>query len=216
MLFEIGKLGVECTNVENHFHFSNFIYNFRTKDESFIFNLFQLVSIHCDWYYSICTFGKLFFLSPSENLFHDRNIYINYLLYQRLRSLCQMYIVFLWKTKNTKNDLHKNVSRFPEIFFTLNLWFCWSLRWFFMQRYILIFKTGEQILIGKSSLLFINRRLYTLYILWREKKSFIYISVHGHWHSVSTLTVLTQCQYGPYSNIIFHGHYHSKRHSNMA
>ena len=38
------------------------------------------------------------------------------------------------------------------------------------------------------------------------------LSVHGHWHSVSTLTVLTQCQYGPYSNIIFHEHYHSKRH----
>ena len=34
-----------------------------------------------------------------------------------------------------------------------------------------------------------------------------------HWHSVSTLTVLTQYGYGPYSNIIFHGHYHSKRHS---
>ena len=38
-------------------------------------------------------------------------------------------------------------------------------------------------------------------------------SVHWHWHSVSTLTVLTQYGYGPYSNIIFHGHYHSKRHS---
>ena len=38
-------------------------------------------------------------------------------------------------------------------------------------------------------------------------------SVHWHWHSVSTLTVLTQYGYGPYSNSIFHEHYHSKRHS---
>ena len=56
---------------------------FRTKDESFIFNLFQLVSIHCDWYYSICTVGKLFFfLSIRKSI--SRNIYVNHLLYLRL------------------------------------------------------------------------------------------------------------------------------------
>ena len=56
---------------------------FRTKDESFIFNLFQLVSIHCDWYYSICTVGKLFFsLSIRKSI--SRNIYLNHLLYLRL------------------------------------------------------------------------------------------------------------------------------------
>ena len=44
-------------------------------------------------------------------------------------------------------------------------------------------------------------------------QQYILTSVHWHWHSVSTLTVLTQYGYGPYSNIIYHGHYHSKRHS---
>ena len=48
---------------------------------------------------------------------------------------------------------------------------------------------------------------------WLKPKIWPIISVHWHWHSVSTLTVLTQYGYGPYSNIIFHGHYHSKRHS---
>ena len=52
---------------------------FRTKDESFIFNLFQLVSIHCDWYYSICTFGKLFFSHLSIRKSISRKIYINHL-----------------------------------------------------------------------------------------------------------------------------------------
>ena len=46
-----------------------------------------------------------------------------------------------------------------------------------------------------------------------KELNYILFSVHWHWHSVSTLTVLTQYGYGPYSNIIFHGHYHSKRHS---
>ena len=49
---------------------------FRTKDESFIFNLFQLVSIHCDWYYSIRTFGKLFFSHLSIRKAISRNIYL--------------------------------------------------------------------------------------------------------------------------------------------
>ena len=45
-----------------------------------------------------------------------------------------------------------------------------------------------------------------------KESNYILFSVHWHWHSVSTLTVLTQYGYGPYSNIIFHEHYHSKRH----
>ena len=40
-------------------------------------------------------------------------------------------------------------------------------------------------------------------------------SVHGHWHSVSTHTVLTQCQYGPHSKLIFQEHYHSQKHSKI-
>ena len=41
-------------------------------------------------------------------------------------------------------------------------------------------------------------------------------SVHWHWHSVSTGTILTQCQYGPHSNFIFQEHYHSQRHSKSS
>ena len=42
-----------------------------------------------------------------------------------------------------------------------------------------------------------------------------FISVHGHWHSVSTRTILTLCQYGPHSKLIFQEHYHSQRHSRI-
>ena len=41
-------------------------------------------------------------------------------------------------------------------------------------------------------------------------------SVHGHWHSVSTHTVPTKCQYGHHSSLIFQEHYHSQRHSKSS
>ena len=55
---------------------------------------------------------------------------------------------------------------------------------------------------------------------WNEKGRIINLqgvntSVHGHWHSVSTHTVLTLCQYGPHSKLIFQEHYHSQRHSEI-
>ena len=48
-----------------------------------------------------------------------------------------------------------------------------------------------------------------------KRKNTIKVSVHGHWHSVSTHTVLTQCQYGPHSKLIFQEHYHSQKHSKI-
>ena len=61
---------------------------------------------------------------------------------------------------------------------------------------------------------YLKTKMYSLKLknFKHSLQQYILTSVHWHWHSVSTLTVLTQYGYGPYSNIIFHEHYHSKRH----
>ena len=84
------------------------------------------------------------------------------------------------------------------------LWnfYCWSFNFWYIEGWFAVFR-----------LYFL---FYVEFYIKKPKIENIYLSVHRHWHSVSTHTVLTQCQYGPHSNLIFQEHYHSQRHSKSS
>ena len=89
---------------------------FRTKDESFIFNLFQLVSIHCDWYYSICTFGKLFFFLHQKIYFTIETFILTIYYTKDLEAFAKCTLFFCEKPKIQKMIYTKMFLDFLKYF----------------------------------------------------------------------------------------------------